>query len=80
MPPLVQEELGQLQITFVTRNVVELHQANFDLLMPGHVAPLARPEDTFDQVGVLERNIEQRALARGLEMRHSRLVQVPDVV
>ena len=49
-PPFVEEEFGQLEIALVARYVVELYQADLDLLVAGHLAPLAGAKDLVDQV------------------------------
>ena len=77
---LVEEELRLLEVLPVARRAVELDEADLDLLVARHRAAPLQIEHRADQVGVLDRHVQQRPLARGLEVRDGGLVEVAGVV
>ena len=77
---LVEKELREIEEATLPGRAVELHQADFDLLVAGNVAHPAGPEDAVDQFRVADRHLQQGALAGGLVVGDGGLVQVTDVV
>ena len=80
MPPLVEEELGQFEVGAVSRDPIELGQADFDLLVAGEGPLLARAERANQKVGVLDRDIQEAPLPRSRIMGRGRFIHVADVV
>ena len=78
----VDKVLRELEVLRVTRRLVEAAEADLDLLVSGHFAALtlAETERLCDEVGVLDRDVEERALARHLVVRDGSLVEVAHVV
>ena len=74
--------LRELEVLRVTCRLVEAAEADLNLLVAGHFAALslAEAERLCDEVGVLDRDVEERALARHLVVRHGGLVEMAHVV
>src|SRR5689334_620488 len=72
---LVHEILTQLQITLLTRHLIQLDQREFDLFMPGISPFLARcrAEDAIDVVRIATHHIQQDPFPGGLKVSHRRL-------
>ena len=75
-----EEELGELDILFVAGHAIELGEAHFDDLVAGRRDVLVPAEGIANEVGALEGDIQQRALAGGLVMGDGGLVEVAEVV
>jgi hypothetical protein len=80
MPPLVEEEFGQLEVGAIARDPIKLGEPDLDLLVPGEGPLFARPERPDQKVGVLDGDIQETPLPRGQVMGRGRLVHVADVV
>ena len=76
----VQEELREVEIVASAGDPVQLHQAHFHDLVPRGIVAPARPEDRAEEIGVLQRDVEESALARRLEVRGRRLEKMPGIV
>src|SRR5512133_3028328 len=57
--PLVEQELGRVQVFDVAGGAVELAQTDLDLLMPRRVGASARAEHVADVVGASGRDVEE---------------------
>lgn len=77
---LIEEELRLVQVLAIAGRARQLHEGELDFLVPGDVVPAGRSERATDEVGALDRDVEQRALAGRLEVRDRRLVQMALVV
>ena len=79
---LVDEELGEVEIALLAGDAGELDQRQFDLLVAAVAAELAfaGAEDRVDVVGIAAHDVEQLALAGGLEVGDRRLDQVAGAV
>jgi hypothetical protein len=76
----VEQELGELEIAGVGGDAVQLHQGHLgDLVSRPGRAP-AGTERPHEEVGGLDRHVEQRALAGGEMMRHRRFEEVAEIV
>ena len=73
---------AQIQIAPLTGSVIELHQCQLDLLVPGVATLLSTsaPEHLRDVIGVAAQRVEQGALSRGIIMRHRCFDQVTGAV
>src|SRR5512140_76092 len=78
----VAEKLRLFEILALAGGPEELHEANFNLFMAGRFLELAGapPEGFADQLGILESDLQERALAGGLEVRDRSFVEMPYVV
>ena len=67
---LVDEVAGHVEIAFLARGVVELHQRQLDLLVAGIARDLAfaGAECLADQVGVAAHGLQEIAAAGGVEV------------
>ena len=79
---LVEEVLGLAEVLLVAGGAVELAERELDLLVPGNVLELGRlrAEGPADEVGVLDRHVEERPLAGHPVVGGGGLVHVADVV
>ena len=77
---LIQEELGKVEIARLAGDLVELDQPNLDFLVAGHIMAFAGAKDGVNQVGVLDRDVQHRALARGAIVGDRRFIEMADVV
>ena len=76
----VEEELGEREVLVVAGGAGELDEADLDLLVAGRVLQLVGAEDVVHQVGVLDRRVEQGAVAGRLPVGDGGLVEVAGIV
>jgi hypothetical protein len=79
-PALADEIRRELRVLLLAGRVGELEERELDLLMPADIVPLVRAELGVDEVRVLDADVEQRALARRIEVSHARFDQVTGAV
>ena len=76
----VQEEGGQLKVTYFTGRPVESGQTYLDLLVSGHLAQPVGSKDRVYVVGQPHCDVQKRALASGLMVRHGGLEEMTRAV
>ncbi len=78
--PLIQEELGGVEVLAVAGDAVEPAQGDFDLLVSRRIGPLARAEEVADVVGALGGDVQEGLIAGHLIMGDRRFEHVPDAI
>ena len=77
---LVEEKLGEVEVALFAGNLVELDQPHLDLLVTRHVAAFAGAKDPIHEIGTLEGDIEEGALACAAIVGNGGFVEMADVV
>ena len=77
---LAQKEFRQIQVFLVVRGAVQFYQAGFNHLMTGRRKPLTGAESAGNQIRVLQCDVQEISLARGLVVRESSLVQMSRII
>ena len=77
---LVEKEFREVEVPPVVRRLIQAHQCELDLLVPGRVTPRGGAERLPNQVGVPDRDVHQRPLPGRCRVRDGRFVQMPEVV
>src|SRR5215470_12879309 len=79
-PASVEHKLGQVEISLLAGSAVKFDQSHLRNLVTGPDRLLAWTESLSEEVSGLERNVQQRAFARGLIMSHGGLVEMSQVI
>ncbi len=74
------KKLAVSRVLSIAGRAVHLHEADLDLLVSRHVLSALRTERRRDEIGVLDCDVEEGALAGGLKVRDRRFVQMTGVV
>ena len=80
LPRTSRKNCASVEISLFAGRLVELDQGQFDLLVAGHVDPLAGPNRLVDVVGELDGHVQERPFAGGAEVGHGRLDQMARAV
>src|SRR5215510_15180602 len=79
-PARVEHKLGEVEIPLLAGRAVKLDQSHLRNLVTGPDRSFFGTEGLSEEVSGLQRNVQQRAFARGLIVSHGGLIEVAQVI
>ena len=76
----IQHKLGEVEITRIAGNAVQLGESHFNDLVAGPDFLLARTKGAVEQIRSAEGDVQKCSLAGGLIVRHGRFIEMAQVV